>query len=217
VGAGNVGQSSFSYGVRDPNTGDVKDQHESRVGDRVVGQYSLLESDGTKRVVDYEANPHTGFNAVVRKLGTAVHPSSYAAAPVYSGYAASPAVYSYAPAANYAVPHASYAPVPYAPATTYATGYGAYGAGYGGLYGAGYGGAYGAHNYAGAYGAHNYGGAYGAQSYVRSYSEHPSPLNYGAVSHGGYGGYGSYGGYSGAYNGLGYGHGAGLGYARLGW
>ncbi|CAG9784103.1 unnamed protein product [Diatraea saccharalis] len=76
-GVANAGDhSNFSYGVKDPNTGDVKDQHERRVGDSVVGQYSLLESDGTKRVVEYSANPQTGFNAVVRKEGVAVHPPS---------------------------------------------------------------------------------------------------------------------------------------------
>ncbi|CAB3227432.1 unnamed protein product [Arctia plantaginis] len=37
---------SYSYGVADPHTGDVKSQHESRIGDRVVGQYSLNDSDG---------------------------------------------------------------------------------------------------------------------------------------------------------------------------
>ncbi|CAG9566540.1 unnamed protein product [Danaus chrysippus] len=59
--------NSFSYGVSDPHTGDVKSQHETRVGDNVVGQYSLLESDGTRRTVDYAADAHSGFNAVVRK------------------------------------------------------------------------------------------------------------------------------------------------------
>ncbi|KAJ2953905.1 hypothetical protein O0L34_g1538 [Tuta absoluta] len=61
------GGYSFSYGVNDPNTGDIKSQHERRVGNSVVGQYSLVESDGTKRVVDYESHPQTGFNAVVKK------------------------------------------------------------------------------------------------------------------------------------------------------
>ncbi|CAG4997452.1 unnamed protein product [Parnassius apollo] len=59
--------SSFSYGVADPHTGDVKSQHETRVGDNVVGQYSLLESDGHRRTVDYAAGPHSGFNAIVRR------------------------------------------------------------------------------------------------------------------------------------------------------
>ncbi|CAH0726171.1 unnamed protein product, partial [Brenthis ino] len=59
--------SSFSYGVTDLHTGDVKSQHETRVGDNVVGQYSLLESDGSRRTVDYAADAHSGFNAIVRK------------------------------------------------------------------------------------------------------------------------------------------------------
>ncbi|XP_045459172.1 larval/pupal rigid cuticle protein 66-like [Melitaea cinxia] len=77
--------NSFSYGVADPHTGDVKSQHETRVGDNVVGQYSLLESDGTRRTVDYAANSHTGFNAIVRKdpaLIGHVAPAVVAAAPL---------------------------------------------------------------------------------------------------------------------------------------
>ena len=71
------GSSSFSYGVSDPNTGDIKDQHEKRVGDSVVGKYSLVEADGTKRIVEYSSHPHTGFNAVVRKdPAVGVHPPS---------------------------------------------------------------------------------------------------------------------------------------------
>ncbi|XP_028037031.1 keratin, type I cytoskeletal 9-like [Bombyx mandarina] len=58
------GFSSFSYDVSDPNTGDIKDQHEKRVDGNVVGQYSLLEADGTKRVVEYSAD-EAGFKAVV--------------------------------------------------------------------------------------------------------------------------------------------------------
>ncbi|XP_045510832.1 larval/pupal rigid cuticle protein 66-like [Colias croceus] len=58
--------SSFSYGVADPYTGDFKHQFETRAGDRVQGQYGLLESDGTQRTVDYTAGAE-GFNALVRK------------------------------------------------------------------------------------------------------------------------------------------------------
>lgn len=58
---------AFSYDVHDPHTGDVKSQHETRDGDSVKGSYSLIEADGTKRIVDYSADKHTGFNAVVRK------------------------------------------------------------------------------------------------------------------------------------------------------
>lgn len=34
-----------------------------------VGQYTLIETDGTKRVVEYEADDKNGFNAVVHKIG----------------------------------------------------------------------------------------------------------------------------------------------------
>ncbi|KAK0087732.1 hypothetical protein PV325_000203 [Microctonus aethiopoides] len=66
---------SYNYGVNDPYTGDVKSQHEVREGDVVKGSYSLNEPDGTIRVVDYTADPHNGFNAVVKKIGHAVHPA----------------------------------------------------------------------------------------------------------------------------------------------
>jgi Insect cuticle protein len=62
-------QYSYSYAVNDASTGDSKSQSESRQGDVVTGQYSLLEADGTRRVVDYTADPINGFNAVVRKEG----------------------------------------------------------------------------------------------------------------------------------------------------
>ncbi|XP_050670437.1 larval/pupal rigid cuticle protein 66-like [Leptidea sinapis] len=77
--------TSFSYGVADPHTGDVKSQQETRVGGNVRGQYSLLESDGTRRTVDYAADDHSGFNAVVRKDPALV--AHAVAAPVVSSYA----------------------------------------------------------------------------------------------------------------------------------
>ncbi|KAJ8979347.1 hypothetical protein NQ317_012943 [Molorchus minor] len=56
----------FKYGVRKTSTpGDIKSQHESRDGDVVKGHYSLLEPDGSIRTVEYSANKHSGFNAVV--------------------------------------------------------------------------------------------------------------------------------------------------------
>lgn len=67
----------FDYGVHDAHTGDVKQQHEVRDGDVVKGQYSLLEPDGTTRVVEYTADDHNGFNAVVKKVGHAAHPQIY--------------------------------------------------------------------------------------------------------------------------------------------
>ncbi|XP_050669071.1 larval cuticle protein A2B-like [Leptidea sinapis] len=55
----------FSYSVEDPHTGDHKSQHESREGDVVQGQYSLVQPDGVVRTVEYTADEHNGFNAVV--------------------------------------------------------------------------------------------------------------------------------------------------------
>ena len=66
---------SYNYGVANALTGDVKSQAEHRDGDLVKGQYSLVEPDGTLRVVDYTADAINGFNAVVSKHGHAVHPA----------------------------------------------------------------------------------------------------------------------------------------------
>lgn len=60
-------QYAYSYDVQDSITGDFKSQVETRNGDVVQGQYSLIDSDGTKRTVDYVADPVNGFNAVVSK------------------------------------------------------------------------------------------------------------------------------------------------------
>ncbi|KAL9706160.1 hypothetical protein quinque_009678 [Culex quinquefasciatus] len=57
---------TFSYSVLDSWSGDVKSQQESRQGDQVRGQYRMLESDGTERIVDYSADDRNGFNAIVR-------------------------------------------------------------------------------------------------------------------------------------------------------
>ncbi|XP_065084381.1 cuticle protein-like [Ochlerotatus camptorhynchus] len=57
----------FSYSVHDDTTGDIKSQQEERHGDNVVGQYTLVDADGYRRVVDYTADEHNGFNAVVRR------------------------------------------------------------------------------------------------------------------------------------------------------
>lgn len=65
---------AFNYAINDPMTRDNKAQWESRDGDVVQGAYSLRESDGTIRVVEYFANDLKGFNAVVKKIGPNVHP-----------------------------------------------------------------------------------------------------------------------------------------------
>ncbi|XP_071455829.1 cuticle protein 19-like [Hetaerina americana] len=77
---------NFDYGVSDHKTGDNKNQWETRDGDVVKGSYSLHEADGTIRVVEYTADKHNGFNAVVKRQGKAVHPQHYAAAPQHGGY-----------------------------------------------------------------------------------------------------------------------------------
>ncbi|CAD7004606.1 unnamed protein product [Ceratitis capitata] len=64
---------AFKYGVNDFHTGDVKSQHESRDGDSVKGQYSLVEPDGSIRTVDYTADKHNGFNAIVHKTSPVHH------------------------------------------------------------------------------------------------------------------------------------------------
>jgi hypothetical protein len=50
--------------VTDYSTGDSHGQKESRDGDKVVGQYSLQESGGNVRTVNYHAD-HNGFQAQV--------------------------------------------------------------------------------------------------------------------------------------------------------
>ncbi|XP_026740006.1 cuticle protein 19-like [Trichoplusia ni] len=70
---------SFDYSVADPHTGDHKTQWESRDGDVVKGAYSLAEPDGTTRIVEYTADKHNGFNAVVKRIGHAQHPQHYSA------------------------------------------------------------------------------------------------------------------------------------------
>lgn len=60
--------------MKDIKTGDIKEQIEERDGDSVKGEYSVVEPDGTVRKVEYQADDHNGFNAVVTKTGHSVHP-----------------------------------------------------------------------------------------------------------------------------------------------
>uniref|UniRef100_A0A182Q4Q8 Uncharacterized protein n=1 Tax=Anopheles farauti TaxID=69004 RepID=A0A182Q4Q8_9DIPT len=78
-------QYSYSYAVSDALTGDNKSQQESRSGDVVTGSYSLIEPDGSQRVVEYTADPVNGFNAVVHRgagVVKAVAPVAKFAAPL---------------------------------------------------------------------------------------------------------------------------------------
>ncbi|XP_076652121.1 cuticular protein 4 [Halictus rubicundus] len=65
-------QYTYAYDVQDSLTGDSKSQHESRDGDVVSGSYSFIEADGTRRIVEYTADPVNGFNAVVHREPVAV-------------------------------------------------------------------------------------------------------------------------------------------------
>ncbi|KAJ0172240.1 hypothetical protein K1T71_012213 [Dendrolimus kikuchii] len=60
-------QYSYGYDVQDSLTGDYKGHQENRNGDLVTGSYSVVDPDGTRRIVDYSADPLNGFNAVVRR------------------------------------------------------------------------------------------------------------------------------------------------------
>nr|CAH7768534.1 unnamed protein product [Callosobruchus chinensis] len=103
----------FGYDVQDALTGDSKSQYESRSGDIVQGSYSLTEADGTRRTVDYTADPINGFNAVVRKEPLAAPAIIAKAAPV--AYAAPAVVAKAAPVAYAAPAYAKLAaPVAYA-------------------------------------------------------------------------------------------------------
>ncbi|CAG9784957.1 unnamed protein product [Diatraea saccharalis] len=57
----------YEYAVSDKKTGDQKHHHETRDGDKVHGEYSLVEPDGSLRKVQYDADDHNGFNAIVSK------------------------------------------------------------------------------------------------------------------------------------------------------
>ncbi|XP_050309846.1 adult-specific cuticular protein ACP-20-like [Anthonomus grandis grandis] len=64
----------YKYAVHDSHHHDIHEQHEERYGDKVKGEYSLHEPDGTIRVVKYEADHKNGFNAHVERKGHAEHP-----------------------------------------------------------------------------------------------------------------------------------------------
>lgn len=79
-------QYTYGYNVRDSITGDFKSQVETRNGEVVKGSYSLIEADGSRRIVDYVADPVNGFNAIVRKEPLIVKAvPAIKAAPIVSG------------------------------------------------------------------------------------------------------------------------------------
>ncbi|XP_026328918.1 cuticle protein 8-like [Hyposmocoma kahamanoa] len=77
----------YTYSVADSHTGDQKSQQEVRDGDTVKGSYSFHEADGSIRTVEYTADDHNGFNAVVHNTAPTASPVVVkAAAPVLSYY-----------------------------------------------------------------------------------------------------------------------------------
>lgn len=107
-------QYSYSYDVQDALTGDFKAQTESRNGDIVQGSYSLLEADGTRRTVDYTADPLNGFNAVVRKEpATLAIKAAVPAIPVTKTFLPAPAPVAVAAPVAKAIYPAAAAPAPY--------------------------------------------------------------------------------------------------------
>jgi len=113
---------NFEYSVNDPSTYDVKSQSEYSDGNgNVKGSYSLVEADGSTRVVEYTADSY-GFNAEVKKIdGGYKAPYSapaYKAAPAYKPAYPAPAAYAAPayPAPAYPAPAYSapaYKPAPY--------------------------------------------------------------------------------------------------------
>lgn len=111
VAYANSANYDYGYSVNDGLTGDSKTHQETRNGDAVQGSYSLIEADGTKRIVQYTADAYNGFNAVVHKEPASVAVKSVVPAPV--AYTA-PA-YKVATPASYPAP----APVAYTAPVSY--------------------------------------------------------------------------------------------------
>ncbi|XP_055849631.1 larval cuticle protein A2B-like [Episyrphus balteatus] len=78
-------QYNYAYDVQDTISGDSKSQFETRDGDVVKGEYSLIDADGFKRTVTYTADPVNGFNAVVTRV-----PIANAVVPVAAPLKAAP-------------------------------------------------------------------------------------------------------------------------------
>ncbi|XP_063820986.1 cuticle protein 8-like isoform X1 [Ostrinia nubilalis] len=72
----------YTYSIADGHTGDNKSHQEIRDGDAVKGSYSFHEADGSIRTVEYTADDHNGFNAVVHNTAPTAAPVVVKAAPV---------------------------------------------------------------------------------------------------------------------------------------
>lgn len=63
---------SYHYGVHDTKHHDIHSHWEERKDEETKGAYSLVQPDGKKRIVKYEAGKH-GANYVVKYEGHAEH------------------------------------------------------------------------------------------------------------------------------------------------
>ncbi|XP_046398625.1 cuticle protein 21-like [Ischnura elegans] len=106
---------SFSYDVKDDETGDTKTQSESLENGVVKGSYSVVDPDGVKRTVEYTADAVNGFNAVVN-----MEPSDIV---VKGAKMAAPPATAAAPPATAAAPAKAPSPLafyhPFAPPLAY--------------------------------------------------------------------------------------------------
>lgn len=72
---------TFAYGVEDPLTGNSQNHKETRDGDVVKGQYTVLDPDGSTRTVTYTADPQNGFQATVHQSAPSNNVHQQAPAP----------------------------------------------------------------------------------------------------------------------------------------
>ncbi|XP_044737559.1 cuticle protein 7-like [Chrysoperla carnea] len=88
---------AFEYSVNNPQKHDYHDRKEVNENGVIRGYYSLIEDDGTRRIVHYTADKVNGFHATVEKEG---EPIPKVAAPVVvkaaaPAYAAVPQYYQH--------------------------------------------------------------------------------------------------------------------------
>uniref|UniRef100_T1IUJ3 Uncharacterized protein n=1 Tax=Strigamia maritima TaxID=126957 RepID=T1IUJ3_STRMM len=63
------GTYKFGYEVNDPHTQNQQSRHETKDGHGTVrGSYKLKDADGHVRVVEYIADKHNGFRALVNGI-----------------------------------------------------------------------------------------------------------------------------------------------------
>ncbi|XP_063697943.1 cuticle protein 18.6-like [Culicoides brevitarsis] len=121
---------SFDYGVSDPHTGDHKKVWEVRIGNVVKGGYTLIEPDGTERIVEYTADDVHGFNAVVKRIKPSGYPDIV---PYDKPYPILPVIPVPVPIPAAVAPVGPYGPLSDAPYTPLYKDYN-YGERYGGAY-----------------------------------------------------------------------------------